>query len=202
MHRSRRLQLGTEVFLRRRLDVVGFCAELAHPADQRAESIGDGSVLLSRDDDGVLRVRQLLPAPRPRVAAVRRIRSAPEHRVPVPLPDLCARRQPEDRQGLQGNGRFRRLTVEPGRTAVTKWHGLSAILSRKRATDSGCAGYGARREAMRAVRRAADWRDCRQGDARSLTVRWRRRVSTGCDGCAWALRSPAARCSGRNPMLT
>ena len=34
---------------------VGFCAELAHPADQRAESIGDGSVLLSRDDDGVLR---------------------------------------------------------------------------------------------------------------------------------------------------
>jgi len=34
---------------------VGFCAELAHRADQRAESIGDGSVLLSRDDDGVLR---------------------------------------------------------------------------------------------------------------------------------------------------
>ncbi len=34
---------------------MGFCAELAHPADQRAESIGGGGVLLSRDDDGVLR---------------------------------------------------------------------------------------------------------------------------------------------------
>ena len=34
---------------------VGFCAELAHPADQHAESIGDGSVLLRRDDGGALR---------------------------------------------------------------------------------------------------------------------------------------------------
>jgi Rieske 2Fe-2S family protein len=33
---------------------VGFSAELASPGDQRAESVGDGGVLLSRDDAGVL----------------------------------------------------------------------------------------------------------------------------------------------------
>jgi Rieske 2Fe-2S family protein len=33
---------------------VGFSAELASPGDQRAESVGDGGVLLSRDADGVL----------------------------------------------------------------------------------------------------------------------------------------------------
>src|SRR5215475_8979437 len=33
---------------------VGFSAELANLGDQRAESVGDGGVLLSRDGDGVL----------------------------------------------------------------------------------------------------------------------------------------------------
>jgi Rieske 2Fe-2S family protein len=33
---------------------VGFSSQLAQPGDQRAESIGSGSVLLTRDDDGVL----------------------------------------------------------------------------------------------------------------------------------------------------
>jgi Rieske 2Fe-2S family protein len=34
---------------------VGFSAELADPGDQRAVPVGAGSVLLSRDDDGILR---------------------------------------------------------------------------------------------------------------------------------------------------
>ena len=33
---------------------VGFSSQLAQPGDQRAESAGDGSVLLTRDDDGTL----------------------------------------------------------------------------------------------------------------------------------------------------
>ena len=33
---------------------VGFSSQLAQPGDQRAESIGSGSVLLTRDDDGML----------------------------------------------------------------------------------------------------------------------------------------------------
>jgi glycine betaine catabolism A len=33
---------------------VGFSSQLAEPGDQRAESVGDGSVLLTRDDEGVL----------------------------------------------------------------------------------------------------------------------------------------------------
>jgi Rieske 2Fe-2S family protein len=33
---------------------VGFSSQLAQPGDQRAESVGTGSVLLTRDDDGVL----------------------------------------------------------------------------------------------------------------------------------------------------
>ena len=33
---------------------VGFSSQLAQPGDQRAESVGAGSVLLTRDDDGVL----------------------------------------------------------------------------------------------------------------------------------------------------
>ncbi len=33
---------------------VGFSSQLAQPGDQRAEPTGDGSVLLTRDDDGVL----------------------------------------------------------------------------------------------------------------------------------------------------
>ena len=33
---------------------VGFSSQLAQPGDQRAESIGSGGVLLTRDDDGVL----------------------------------------------------------------------------------------------------------------------------------------------------
>jgi glycine betaine catabolism A len=34
---------------------VGFSAELANPGDQRAESVGQGGILLSRGEDGVLR---------------------------------------------------------------------------------------------------------------------------------------------------
>src|SRR6202034_1051919 len=33
---------------------VGFSSQLAQPGDQRAESVGAGSVLLTRDDEGVL----------------------------------------------------------------------------------------------------------------------------------------------------
>ena len=44
---------------------VGFSAELATPGDQRAESVGAGGVLLSRDAGrSAARLLQLLPAPR------------------------------------------------------------------------------------------------------------------------------------------
>ena len=59
---------------------MGFCAELAHPADQHAESVGDGSVLLRRDDDGVLRAFANYCGTAARVAALPRIGSAPEAR--------------------------------------------------------------------------------------------------------------------------
>ena len=41
------------------------------PGDQRAEATGDGGVLLVRGEDGEYGVREHLPAPRARVAAVR-----------------------------------------------------------------------------------------------------------------------------------
>ena len=52
---------------------VGRSADVA-VGGLRAESVGDYGVLLTRDTDGVLRgVRERLPAPRPRAAAVRRL---------------------------------------------------------------------------------------------------------------------------------
>ena len=52
---------------------VGRASDIA-PGGMSAESVGDYGVLLTRDKQGVLRgVRERLPAPRPRAAAVRRV---------------------------------------------------------------------------------------------------------------------------------
>ena len=51
---------------------VGHSSQLPSPGDQRAEAVGEGGVLLVRGEDGrAARVREHVPAPRPRAAALR-----------------------------------------------------------------------------------------------------------------------------------
>ena len=72
-------------------------------AGQPAGRVGSApnGVLLVRGEDGDgARVRQHLPAPRPRTAGVRCDRQAPQHRLPVSLVVVQARRHAAQRAGL------------------------------------------------------------------------------------------------------
>jgi Rieske 2Fe-2S family protein len=104
---------------------VGFSAQLASPGDQRAESVGAGSVLLTRDEDGVLhafantcrhRGHELLPCG---VSAQRASIVCPYHSWAYGLDgDL---RVAKGFKGAAGFDESRWGLVE---LPLTEWHGL------------------------------------------------------------------------------
>ena len=97
---------------------VGFSSQLAQPGDQRAESAGDGSVLLTRDDDGALhafantcrhRGHELLPCG---TAEQRNSIICPYHSWTYELSGGL-----RFAQGFKGRGRLRPVGLGPGRAA-------------------------------------------------------------------------------------
>ena len=85
VRRPRRVRLGAGAHLRG-WTCVGYAADLREPGAQRAVAGRHGRRAADpRRGRRRARVREHLPAPRSRTAAVRRGREAAQHRVPVPL---------------------------------------------------------------------------------------------------------------------
>jgi glycine betaine catabolism A len=110
------------------LDVRGLLRRAGHPADQRAESIGDGSVLPSRDDDGVLRAfanycrhrgHELLPCG---VSAQRPSIVCPCHSRTSALDGSM-----KTAKGFKGTAGFDDSLWSLVELPVTKWHGLAFV---------------------------------------------------------------------------
>jgi glycine betaine catabolism A len=104
---------------------VGFSAELPNPGDQRAESVGDGGVLLTRDENGVLhafsnfcrhRGHELLPCG---VSAQRPSIVCPYHSWTYDL-DGSLRAA----KGFKGRGGFDSTRWGLVELPVMEWHGL------------------------------------------------------------------------------
>ena len=104
---------------------VGFSAELANPGDQRAESVGTGGVLLSRDADGVLhafsnfcrhRGHELLPCG---VSAQRQSIVCPYHSWTYDLAGSL-----KTAKGFKGAPGFNDRQWGLVELPVTEWHGL------------------------------------------------------------------------------
>jgi glycine betaine catabolism A len=104
---------------------VGFGSELAEPGDQRAESIGSGSVLLTRDDDGALhafantcrhRGHELLPCG---TSAQRNSVICPYHSWTYELSGGL-----RFASGFKGRDGFDQSAWGLAELPVTDWHGL------------------------------------------------------------------------------
>jgi len=104
---------------------VGFSSQLAQPGDQRAESVGAGSVLLTRDDEGVLhafantcrhRGHELLPCGE---AAQRNTIICPYHSWTYSLSGGL-----RFASGFKGRGGFDESDWGLVELPVTDWHGL------------------------------------------------------------------------------
>jgi phenylpropionate dioxygenase-like ring-hydroxylating dioxygenase large terminal subunit len=104
---------------------VGFSAELARPGDQRAESVGAGGVLLSRDGDGVLhafsnfcrhRGHELLPCG---VSAQRQSIVCPYHSWTYDLDGGL-----KTAKGFKGTAGFDERQWGLVELPVAEWHGL------------------------------------------------------------------------------
>src|ERR1700722_5175170 len=104
---------------------VGFSSELANPGDQRAESVGDGGVLLSRDSGGVLhafsnfcrhRGHELLPCG---VSAQRQSIVCPYHSWTYDLDGGL-----KTAKGFKGTDGFDERQWGLAELPVTEWHGL------------------------------------------------------------------------------
>jgi glycine betaine catabolism A len=104
---------------------VGFSSQLAQPGDQRAEPAGEGSVLLSRDDDGTLhafantcrhRGHELLPCG---AAAQRNSIICPYHSWTYDLSGGL-----RFAQGFKGHAGFDSSAWGLAELPVAEWHGL------------------------------------------------------------------------------
>jgi len=104
---------------------VGFSSQLAQPGDQRAEPAGEGSVLLSRDDDGTLhafantcrhRGHELLPCG---AAAQRNSIICPYHSWTYDLSGEL-----RFAQGFKGQAGFDSSSWGLAELPVAEWHGL------------------------------------------------------------------------------
>ena len=104
---------------------VGFSSQLAQPGDQRAEPAGEGSVLLSRDDDGTLhafantcrhRGHELLPCG---AAAQRNSIICPYHSWTYDLSGGL-----RFAQGFKGQAGFDSSSWGLAELPVAEWHGL------------------------------------------------------------------------------
>jgi phenylpropionate dioxygenase-like ring-hydroxylating dioxygenase large terminal subunit len=104
---------------------VGFSSQLAEPGSQRAESVGEGSVLLSRDDDGVLhafantcrhRGHELLPCG---TSAQQNSIICPYHSWTYTLSGGL-----RFASGFRGRGDFDTSAWGLVELPVTEWHGL------------------------------------------------------------------------------
>jgi glycine betaine catabolism A len=104
---------------------VGFSSQLAHPGDQRAEPAGEGSVLLSRDDEGTLhafantcrhRGHELLPCG---AAAQRNSIICPYHSWTYDLSGGL-----RFAQGFKGQAGFDSSAWGLAELPVAQWHGL------------------------------------------------------------------------------
>ena len=131
---------------------VGHAADLAAVGAQKAVGSGANAVLLVRGERHGPRVRQHLPPPRARTAGVQPDHQGPQHRLPVPLVVVSARRQPAQRAGLQGHRGFRRRRVRARRAAAGELARLAVRRPQRRGRRirRACRGLGGRRRAVSA----------------------------------------------------